>query len=206
MNYQITCACGNRFFVTEEQLGRHVTCPTCNRALIPLTAQPDPSPSPGAGTDAPGTLEPTRRCPFCGEPILAIAKKCKHCGEFLDRTPTAPTAAPPTSPTAPAPGSPDEPIFDLRVSQWDNFWKYIICFTLFVIVTAVLWLVPYLKENYAVVGVPGVFVLLSFIAWFFYLSARNSRCIIRPNRIETEVGIFAKRIDAVDIIRGWISI
>ena len=25
-----------------------------------------------------------RACPFCGESILAIAKKCKHCGEFLD--------------------------------------------------------------------------------------------------------------------------
>jgi hypothetical protein len=27
----------------------------------------------------------TVRCPFCSEPILASAKKCKHCGEFLDR-------------------------------------------------------------------------------------------------------------------------
>lgn len=25
-----------------------------------------------------------RRCPYCGEEILAVAKKCKHCLEFLD--------------------------------------------------------------------------------------------------------------------------
>lgn len=26
----------------------------------------------------------TKACPFCGEGVLAIAKKCKHCGEMLD--------------------------------------------------------------------------------------------------------------------------
>ena len=25
-----------------------------------------------------------KQCPYCGEEILAIAKKCKHCGEWLD--------------------------------------------------------------------------------------------------------------------------
>lgn len=28
----------------------------------------------------------TRECPFCAEEILAKARKCKHCGEFLDQT------------------------------------------------------------------------------------------------------------------------
>lgn len=27
----------------------------------------------------------TKRCPWCAEEILAEAKKCKHCGEFLER-------------------------------------------------------------------------------------------------------------------------
>ena len=26
----------------------------------------------------------TMKCPYCGEEILTIAKKCKHCGEWLD--------------------------------------------------------------------------------------------------------------------------
>lgn len=26
----------------------------------------------------------TRKCPYCGEEILIVAKKCKHCGEWLD--------------------------------------------------------------------------------------------------------------------------
>lgn len=33
-------------------------------------------------------MEEKKRCPYCGEEILAIARKCKHCGEWLDTPPT----------------------------------------------------------------------------------------------------------------------
>src|ERR1019366_8789750 len=29
-------------------------------------------------------MEATKVCPYCSEEILVDAKKCKHCGEFLD--------------------------------------------------------------------------------------------------------------------------
>ena len=31
----------------------------------------------------------TKNCPFCGEEVFATEKKCKHCGEWLEKEPPA---------------------------------------------------------------------------------------------------------------------
>ncbi|MCL2645513.1 MAG: PH domain-containing protein [Phycisphaerales bacterium] len=207
MNYQITCLCGNQFRINDEQLKGPVICSVCKRALSPIVSPHPPISAPATPAAAENketavtTLpdEPTKRCPYCGEVILAVAKKCKHCGEFLDRPATAPSTVPGQSTVAASDAAAEEPpIYELSVSQWDNFWKYLICLGIAVVVSTVFikWL-----PQYGMPGVLSTLVILGLIAWFFYLSARNSRCTIRSVRIETEVGILSKDINTLELFR-----
>ncbi len=50
--------------------------------------RPSALPSSRPASESPGkpATEPIMRCPFCREVILLAARKCKHCGEYLDDT------------------------------------------------------------------------------------------------------------------------
>jgi len=72
--------CGHNLEVDESGAGMTVPCPECSKSIeIPFPELPI---SP-VGEENPKSV----MCPFCGEQILAVAVKCKHCGEFLNRRP-----------------------------------------------------------------------------------------------------------------------
>ncbi len=89
------------------------------------------------------------------------------------------------------------PIFVLHLSQWDNFWKYLTCLMV-EILAAGLFLIPSLRPWAAMIvaAVSGVVVITAF---FVFLHARMTRCIISENRIETQKGIFTRQIDWVSL-------
>lgn len=231
MDYQITCVCGHRFLVPQDKVSGIITCPACRQRLSPvIEASPPPvAPLAPAGalpagtaaaavsggaegaTDPPAvstSAEPTKRCPYCGEVILAVARKCKHCGEFLDREPPAALAGRTGAPVQAAPGSApaatapdDEPAFSLAVSQWDNFWKFLITITVAVVIAAALVATPLRKQPFAKPAVLGILVLALAILWYFYLAAKHTRCFVRPLRIDTERGILTKDLNSLDYFR-----
>jgi hypothetical protein len=72
--------CAQSIAIEQSDSGRVANCPTCEREFQCPEIEPEEA---QATTPTPPPIQ-TKQCPFCGEEILAHAKKCKHCGEMLD--------------------------------------------------------------------------------------------------------------------------
>ena len=76
--------CGKSLATDEEAAGLTVQCPDCSQAIVIPHKAVAVQPSPATPMPASPPAAQQAACPMCGELILATAKKCKHCGEFLD--------------------------------------------------------------------------------------------------------------------------
>ena len=63
-------SCSYEAPVPDEYKGASLKCPQCAAASI-------------AGVDNGSAA--VKPCPFCAEPVRTAARKCRHCGEILDR-------------------------------------------------------------------------------------------------------------------------
>jgi predicted nucleic acid-binding Zn ribbon protein len=84
-DFKFNCPhCDQSLEAPEELLGQQISCPTCKK-IFNVTRQPSIEAAPIRAQKIAqiDVTEDRRACPYCGEPILPSAQKCKHCGEFL---------------------------------------------------------------------------------------------------------------------------
>jgi len=124
--------CNRKLRTRDEMLGRRVRCPACANEFTISPGQPatsDVAQTPPT-VRSPAAEGARRPCPYCGEQILSAAKKCKHCGEWLQGGPPLPGS----SRNGPLGLSLEERRLILQRREWtyllDFLFIFVVCFVI----------------------------------------------------------------------------
>ena len=80
MDIEFSCQkCHQKMVIDPSGAGMTIECSNCKEPVIVPDVKPTVVDNRNAGQD-----KQTKVCPFCGEDVLMVAKKCKHCGETID--------------------------------------------------------------------------------------------------------------------------
>ena len=85
---QVQCpSCNAIVNHSDESAGQVVSCPKCGGQMqLPASGAGAPVAGPAAVPalgPQPGAEQKQKPCPYCGESILAVAQKCRHCHTML---------------------------------------------------------------------------------------------------------------------------
>lgn len=184
-----TCPyCATKFKARDEHAGKKTKCRCCGKTIqVPAAHEPAPVDSdklldpPQKSTHVLGKTETpqatalrrdTQKCPYCAEEILADAKKCKHCGEFLnERNPR------------PGPHGPARTTPATEVTRWEGSPSYLYYIPLFTLGTI-------LVLGYGI----GLLIILYGI-----LDRKGKVYTVTNKRVHVKAGIVSRRTSEVGI-------
>ena len=112
MSQIVKCpSCGKQYNVKEENLGKGAMCSCGAKFTLGLGPPPPPPARPPAakrqpGASGAGTGSVMILCPYCDQQNQLSAKRCKHCGEWIDSSPPVSLKAPAS--VKPEPGAPKD--------------------------------------------------------------------------------------------------
>lgn len=186
--------CDETLEAPEQLRGQIIECPKCKRQ-VRVNEQKSIS-------DQYQVMEDTKICSFCGEKILAVAKKCKHCGEFVKDKPVETTSYSGQNKRNTTSNG-EAILFEGSPSQWISLGSYG-----FAVIIALMGIFCwFMKSNKDWIGLPmgkigtACVFLAGLIALISYLNIKYTEILITSERVEFEIGWISKRIDNVDLFR-----